>query len=341
MIQKTDVLKPKSIFPFAQITTILFILILFLLPFIFLSRLLLGQLYGNISNELEVAVGTLTVLQGDLIRIVPVSILALWSFLRGPVLLIRRRKMEPLEVKYPKLTDQILRWETVSRLKQKPILLRLPDDNPTIFAFGTWRYHYIAISDGALELWPEPDLFEAVFLHEIGHIANGDTWKASFALEYVNWYFILLISEFGSNTLPFLLGLSRNGGVVYGIIFPLEGILEGLFFIIAVRYLFRLREFGADYFAWTNLGGTNSLQDAIYKTFNWAKTGPQQLAFMSESLGNRWTRLLGFHPSTSKRLSLMLDPKELMDDVVGLAMVAGITLGLIPHGWRKYRPCQP
>ena len=62
----------------------------------------------------------------EIFDLVLVGILALWSFLREPFVLICKRKMEELSIQYPELQNQILQWSSGLAIKRMPRLFRIP-----------------------------------------------------------------------------------------------------------------------------------------------------------------------------------------------------------------------
>lgn len=321
-------------FPFNSITTTLFLLIVFLYPIILVFRLLGAQLAGNLGElfSSQYTGGSTTIVLLYIENFVFVNILAIFTFLGRPSIRIHQMKMEPLQLCRPDLANEILGWNEMAPFRGKVVLLRIPTDRPEVFAFGTWRHKYIAISDGATVLWKEPKLFRAVLLHEIGHLINGDVWKASLALEYSKWMFVYQLYLLVSLILPAL--FNRFDKVSYGAIGLINGVYYmalAFFVLIAVRYLFRMRELGADHFAALKLSDKQVLQHALgrFATANWSANTSQPLSFLSEGVQNPFTQIMGFHPSIRMRLAVLQDPRAMIREILGLSMVAGIFVGVV------------
>ena len=95
--------------------------------------------------------------------------------------------------------------------------------------------------------------------------------------------------------------------------------------------MFRIAELGADYFSTMHTADVVPLIHALGRaaTRNWPKNGAQELALISEGYGNKLTQFLGFHPSIQRRLSIIQNSNNLIDDIAGILIVAGLTVGLI------------
>jgi Zn-dependent protease with chaperone function len=199
--------------------------------------------------------------------------------------------------------------------------LRIPNDpSPLVFAFGTWRHQYIAISDKALEVWSDEQALYAVMLHEFGHLASGDVWKTGLSFEYLKWFgvsgaFLLLSSIFKTN---FTVS-------VFDILVSIGLVVTALTISVAVRFLFRIRELVADEFA-INFSTDKSLINAFSKA-NTFKSDSEYSAV--EGIYNNWlTRIFGFHPGKERLMLLQGKGEDIFNrGVPNLLFAAGLLIG--------------
>jgi Zn-dependent protease with chaperone function len=312
-------------FPYARVTTLLFFVVFALWPmdgvFTFLSR---GGVFASAG---DFSIWLLTWFAPGLFTL----ILALWSFLREPPFRIRQSDMKPLEKQYPELARRVMALPAVRDFRFRVTLLRIPTDRPSVVAFGTWTHPYIAISDGAVALWNDARCLDAVLLHEMGHIASGDYWKANLAWHYIRWYAFVYLYGTLSYLAPALLGdATRAWGGIWNVLFGTQLFLNAILLYLCVRALYRIRELAADDFAARQLGDISALEDAFAPlVVRGLSTGDIQMGFSVGDWGNRMTRLLGWHPSDSLRLMVLHDPLMLANESNTLALIAGMAVGTV------------
>ena len=294
---------------YSRLSTIIFILIICFYPGIFL--------YSSLISSSDIFVSVLV--------FIGVSILSLWSFLRRPYILIRSKKMEYLSTSYPHLAEYIQSKKEFSQLKYPPTLLRIPSNTVYARAFGTWRTQYIAISDGAIKLWPaSEDKLSPVMKHELAHVMSGDVWKTDLSYNFVIWYSFWLVFSI-INTYSY----SQINTEIQGHwIFISTSLYVVFFLVIATRFLLRIREFAADHYVAIELNESKDMLEA-FAAIEASKLafGKSSIAFVDNKIGNNLLALFGFHPSMNRRLRAIQDPKTLMEEMPGLMLVAGLAVG--------------
>jgi Zn-dependent protease with chaperone function len=249
-------------------------------------------------------------------------LLTLWSFLREPVVIIARYKLESLSNTRPEIVEQVLALATAINLKRTPIILRIPNNQDMlIFTFGTWRHQYIAISDQALAVWSDQQTLEAVVLHELGHLASGDIWKTGWSLQYIKWLGVFAVAILSSSVFGTVLVFS-----IGDVLRSLGLVITALAIFLAVRFLFRTRELVADEFA------SNFSDDIYLKKVILAKEKTSEMGNHSAFEGlynNGLNKLLGFHPDKKSRLMVMQGQGEniFAQEIPGLLFVAGLLIG--------------
>ncbi|PJB30494.1 hypothetical protein CO110_00230 [Candidatus Desantisbacteria bacterium CG_4_9_14_3_um_filter_40_11] len=298
-------------FPYNSITTLVFLGVVILQPlFLILQSRLAFEPYGTVA-----------------------LIFALWTFLRDPVVQIKRRKMQSLSDKYPELVEQISTLPAFCILKNRPALLYIPSNMPEIFAFGTWRKHYIAVSEGAINRWNDPTTRVNIVSHELAHISNGDTWKTGFSSKYlyasfgVTVYLLIMTFPYSVFFNTYETPIRESHGVV-DLMISLQILSLYLAMLVAVRFLYRMKEFAADEYARKSISLSDYVQAfalPVNKTFHDVKE-----KFAPRTSLQEWLfRILSFHPTVQARLDALQSPNHILKELSSLMFVVGLTIGFI------------
>ena len=119
------------------------------------------------------------------------------------------------------------------------------------------------------------------------------------------------------------------GGPVSNVVM-LSRIFQAFFLVLITRYLFRIREFGADNFALAHSGDFSIIHAFDTLLINkMLGTKLHLTAFIEEGQDNIFSRLMGFHPTIKKRKKALKNSRVLIDEVAGLAFVAGLVTGIM------------
>lgn len=259
-------------------------------------------------------------------------VLALWTFLRDPIIQIKNQKMESLSNKHPDLFDRIRNLPAYSKLRNRPDIFYIPDDSAKIFAFGSWRRQYIAISKGAIDSWDNSEYGTNMVVHEIAHITNGDVWKTGFSTHYLFWVFVLFIIDSVRN-FPYSMFFTiyrpfRGGLSFYDILIPLMMLLMGFAMLFAIRYMYRMIEFEADKYARENVGLSSYVKIFILTTGK-NITSYDRKHISKTSLQEWLFKALSFHPTLQARLSALQSPDYFIKELPGLMFIIGLAVGFV------------
>jgi len=246
-------------------------------------------------------------------------ICGLWTFLREPDIQIKYRKMQPLSEKYPSLVEQIIGLKAYSDLRDQPEFLYIPSNTAEVFAFGTWRKKYFAISEGAIAN-SKSTTISSVITHEIAHLRNGDTWKTGFPTHFLYWLFLMSIL-IAIRSFPYSLFFKiydsyRADNGISDMVVPLLFFILGFAVLLATRFLYRMKEFSADSFAQNCVGLTEYVQVFL-----------PTITTQNQSWSRSSFESLGFHPSKRLRLQILQEPLLLVNELPNLMFIIGLFLG--------------
>jgi Zn-dependent protease with chaperone function len=252
-------------------------------------------------------------------------VISLWLFLRNPRSQVRRHKMEPLAAKYPELATEFAALAD-SLGRGQTVLLRIPGPRVTAFAFGTWRHHFLALSDGTIEILPA-DQLRAVALHELGHIMSGDVWKARLATILTVVYFALH-TWVQVNDLPRVIG-KYGASVAMPLLSVLLGYIAVLAMGLGVLLIIRIRELAADQFFLARGGGPTPLVLALSTLDSAAADIDRTVTGIAGGIRSQkippWLR---FHPVGGKRLAVLLKPTKIADEIPILVTYGALVLAI-------------
>lgn len=196
-------------------------------------------------------------------------------------------------------------------------------------AFGLEKRYSLRLGGGLrLLLRKSPEMFRAVLLHELAHIANGDIRRAYIAQSlWVVTLVLLAILGIYLHVAALIdaFGVVLTGGALLSALAELRipllvsaqiGLIIAA--LAAIRAgLLRIREVYADWRAalW---GGREGLE-AIFEA-------------QAHKSPPRWGALWRLHPAPSERLATLRRPERLFSVTADLALVAGFQVGFVMSG---------
>jgi hypothetical protein len=238
--------------------------------------------------------------------------------------------MESLSTKYPDLENQIITLPAYLSLKNPPEILYIPSQSPEVFAFGTWKKRYIAISEGAIINWNKPIAMASLLTHEIAHIANGDTWKTGLATHFLYWAFLISIFD-AIRSFPYSMFFKiynsfRNDNGIADIVTALSIFTLNVAVLLAVRFLYRIKEYSADMFAKRHIELLDYANTLALLAINKSRILNKKQNLLGQG---KVFKALGFHPNLQSRLSVLQFPYLLANELPNLMFVAGMFLGYV------------
>ncbi|MCL4268630.1 MAG: M48 family metalloprotease [Anaerolineales bacterium] len=283
-----------------------------------MSMIIGGQLDVVLADGLATAINGVIILA-----------LTIWSFLRDPYIKIRKYGMSPMSVKNPQVVIRFITLAKKIGLKKIPILLRIPDSGNSIaLTFGTFTHRYVAISDRQLESMLKNNTFDAIILHELGHIASGDIWKVGLSIQFTKW---LLVFETASFIRAVVDSPNLDLFFITEQFITLGGMLVAVFIFIATRILIQIREFAADEYVISHLGSETELIRSLTSLME--EMHFPNVDIPNSIIGSRkrglLSRLFSFHPDTRDRKSVSRKKEELDILISRMAFIFGIVVGQI------------
>jgi len=257
-------------------------------------------------------------------------LLGLWTFLREPGSIIKHRKMESLSIKYPDLENQIITFPAYISLKNPPEILYFPSNLPEVFAFGTWKKRYIAISEGAITNWSSQTAKVSLLTHELAHIANGDTWKTGFATHFLYWIFGISIFD-AIRSFPYSMFFKihdsfRGDNGIADLVTASTILTLSFAVLLAIRFLYRIKEYLADMFTKRHVELLEYANTVALLAINKPRIVTREQNLLRQG---RLFKALGFHPNLQARLSVLQFPDLLENELASLLFVIGMFLGYV------------
>jgi Zn-dependent protease with chaperone function len=251
--------------------------------------------------------------QVGILGLVLVPSTAVYYFL--PTYFRRRNKLEPFpQGKDPVFEKEVQRVIELAGVFPPPTITYTTNTRSSnAQAFG-YRNKYILRLDGGLRLLmrKSPVIFQALVLHELGHIKNGDVTRAYFSLSL--WLVTLLL------------------------------VASSLLFFSITSDNFDLNDFGL----WLQIGAMLAIVTAIwagllrvrevYADWRAATFGAEQaLATIFDSMVPRgkeqpWDKVWRFHPTARERLAFLQNPTRLFRTALDLPFLCGYLLAIILTG---------
>lgn len=239
-----------------------------------------------------------------------------WNYKNFPRKIVKKSKFKKFDQK--KFPDH---FEYINKLYQQhpsigkqPTLIYQPfDRSESAFTFGTKDKLHIAISGGLIITFRKSlDKFKSIFLHEMGHLANGDvekTYLAAAASRSLSFILPISLGILVLSNLYYLLGMLYHGivagydltyiisrmnleqwGLMYGGL-ALYFLFFWLFTFLLRNQLIRLREFYAD-----------------ARVVEWEDSPEDIIKTLEESGGKQHSKfeiLTKFHPNIKERIKVL------------------------------------
>jgi len=256
--------------------------------------------------------------------------LTYWVYSRSPRRIIAQSELKTLqESKFPEQYQKIRSLYTkYPHTFEDPNLMYNLDLAVSASTFGTKKNACVQMSTGLL-LGVEPETFDTILLHEIGHIENKDVWKTSLAISAMSTMKLFLpiilavwvLQDIYLKTAIYYYGTMAGYDLNYvlthmqlGLSFSWYGILAFFFLafgaiVFALRnQIIRLREFYADarVFDWEKSSG--DLENALQK-------------YKTQS--SRFESLRRFHPSSDERIQALSDNSKFFIPSLWIAFTVG------------------
>ncbi|MBE9141285.1 M48 family metalloprotease, partial [Nodosilinea sp. LEGE 07088] len=217
-------------------------------------------------------------------------------------------------------------------------------DRPTGIAFGYGRHTYVCLRQGLHEAFLKArrsPLFNAILLHELGHIDNQDVDKTILALALGKSFFPTALLLLGLLNLYVVWHTLRNM-LTQG---SLEPVLQGLPTIVGINLktfgllllvdillssVLRVREYYADARARAWLGQPSAFLQ-LFATESAQPSMPiaNQRPAWQRPLARWYERLTRKHPTHKQRIAALLDPATLYRPSGEVALLSGLLCGLV------------
>jgi len=226
----------------------------------------------------------------------------------------RRRLIALTDAQAPDLPATIVRLSRQARLPRVPLVLWSPlGTSVNALAFGSRSHPVVALSGGTVKAFKaDPSAFEAVVLHELAHLRNGDVSQTYFGIALtISWLLIAVV--------PYVVYLGSK--IHLGALgFSGEMILRAVAILLCVfgllRGFLRARELHADARA-MSWGASNATLQRLL-----AADPPGQ------SGGGALRAIFATHPSNAERRATMDAPERLLRMGVWEAAGTGLAASL-------------
>lgn len=234
-----------------------------------------------------------------------------------PVVMLRRRRLVPLSIQ--DVPDIIPVIEDLSRqagLRSPPVFVWNPlNGAPVGIAFGRVGRHYVAVTGGLVtRFYSDRAAFDAVVLHELGHLRNGDVDKTYLALSLWQAFVLLGLVPLSGTLIsaPSVADAAQEGWILAWRIVALTALVY-----LVRNAVLRSRETYADLRAAQSEGSTQTMDRVLGATHEETRSG----------LG-RWRDTFALHPSRAARRQALRDTRPLFRVGVGEAIATGLAAGI-------------
>lgn len=211
-------------------------------------------------------------------------------------------------------------------------------------AFGFGKHQYICLREGLHQAFIKDEKdnkdyefpkFQAILMHELGHIANCDVSNIAFTKRLKIYFFpfaIISIIVFTSHTLwdfrnhsqQDIVSDSAQSGIQEIVHTNLKLIVLLLVVEIARRSILRVREYYADARAENWLGNSNQMQEVF------SEEKQEKLTFWK--LFQKWFQnnvvFVFNHPSHDQRIKRLEEPRNFFSPSYEVALLAGVLSGI-------------
>jgi Zn-dependent protease with chaperone function len=263
---------------------------------------------------------------------------AWWIYRGHPGRISKKRALQPVPAdKYQALMDEVEQLSARSQVSPEPEVLLKPGlRGLQAQAFGLRNRYQLGLDGGVrLLMRKSKDQFQALLLHELAHITNGDIGRTYFAdalwrsviyclalplivtislVAILGYLSALALGEFSINSLLNMILLLPVGVLV--LLFILGLPLGAVAWIRAG--LLRVREYYADWRAAMG-GAEGALRTILASGVKREKAG-------------RGRRIFRFHPSAQQRLNVLENPTALFQLTWDLPFFAGLLLAFVASG---------
>lgn len=214
-------------------------------------------------------------------------------------------------------------------------------DRPTGIAFGYGTDKYVCLRKGLHDAFlkaRQSPQFNAVLLHELGHLKNRDVDKTILALKLGKSFFPVAVVLLGMLNL-YVVWSTVERMVIQG---SLQPVLDGLPIILGINVktivlialvdillssVLRVREFYADARAREWLGQPNAFFEVFATEPDSARLAAPSL--LRQRLTQGYAKLTRKHPTHKQRIAALLNPYELYRPSPEVALLSGLLAGLV------------
>ena len=216
---------------------------------------------------------------------------------------------------------------------------------PVGVAFGFGKQQYVGLREGVHAAFLEPassNKFEAVLLHELGHIGNRDVSKTIFSIVLAQTFYLIMIGVLLVFNLTFLIKAIRLiGQNELGLLWEAAKVVVGIdvrlllvFFLVeyARSSILRVREYYADYWARAMVGASAPFIELLTTADADNVVAAQPDLPIFSRLRQQWStvrsRLLPVHPERLQRIAALKNREHLFDLKYEMAFLASLLGGL-------------
>ena len=323
-------LNPFVYVPETDIRFYLLVLIGIMVPSFW--ALIFGIIISSVVVQLQITFLLRLLIMGLIVSFVP--LLIYWNYRRFPKKITKQSRLREFDPeKFPDHSEYIDRlYGGYMPTAKRPELMYQPlDPSESAFTFGTRNHLTIGMSGGLIRKFRRSvDGFKSIFLHEMGHLVNGDVEKTYLVVSTWRSLFLTLSIPLG----VFLLYLAYLtlriffSGVLAG--YDMDYIIESmnlgqgslllggialyLLIFLAIVYvlrnqIIRLREFYAD----ARVLEWEESSEEIVKTLQ--ETGTEQ--------HSKFEILTKFHPNVNERVQVLKDNSKLLTPSLWVAFASG------------------
>lgn len=244
-------------------------------------------------------------------------LLALGLYILAPTIKLRRQRLIPLTADdAPEVVAALAMLSKAAGLTRPPQFVWNPLNGSAVgLAFGRRGRYYVALTGGLVtRFYTDRAAFEAVVLHELGHIRNGDVDKAYLAISLWQSFVIVGLLPLGASIV-----IGHDMGSILNDVWILGwrvAALAGFVYLLRNAVL-RSRETYADLRAATWGGSIDPLTRALGSVGDHRRIGFE-----------RWRNALEVHPSRESRRQALTDTRPLFRIGRWSALGAGLAAGI-------------